>query len=1029
MRGSEAEVTTQTRVASTTRLFPLRLALAAALFSCCVMPSQAGGPNKVAGSAYFDPLVKGQPLTWAQGVITYYTDQGNLSPVLPNSSANSMVAGSFAQWSSVPTAALSVRNGGSLAEDVSGANVARNSDGTISVPLDIQPSATSFPIGIVYDYDGAVTNALLGAGAGDPSQCFYNAVSGGADNYSPRGNYEHALVVINGQCALQSSKIVELQYRLLRVIGSVLGLGWSQLNLNVQTGSPAAGSDDYAGFPLMHSIDLLNCVPITLCYPNPLQLSMDDVASVSRLYPVTPQNQSAFPGKQIFSSSTARIRGSVWFTEMHGQKTQSMQGANVVARWIDTTTGQPSRRFAASSVSGFLFSGNRGNPVTGSDDALAQPLAQWGSDDQMLQGFFDLAGLQVPNGGSAQYQLSVEALDPQLSPGVGPYSPGPVAPSGSFPPVIVTVSAGSDVQQDIVMTGTAQPTGIRTTSWTAPASLPPGGDWVASIGDTGTDYFLFAVKANRTLSIAATALDESSRATQLKAQPVIGMWTATDPEGTQSPAFTASPFNSLVPATTKLDAQVLQPANFLIGFSDVRGDSRPDFRYHGRLLYADTVVPDRMSVNGGVVTVQGTGFARGMTATMGTTTLSQLAVNSAQMTLVVPARSDGAQSVTITDPATGGSSTMTNVLIYGAAASDNIVRLYEGNPQTPVGTQAANPMSVRVVASDGATPVTGATIGWTTSNGLQLSACSGSTSCSAVTDQNGMASTWLTPAAIGVSTVTATLAPGVYSPPKLVSATVNATQSSSDIGGLTPNVWISKGATVTWPITVRAMSNGSPRSGVQINFAIAMGSGKLSAPNAQTNSSGYASVNVAVTQIAAEVRVSACVAPSNTSCASFYVYAVPLSEQKLESVSGAGQVSTGQAFQPLVIRVTNSANPANPVMAAPVTFQTTVLRGGATSSAWGSGETNPINPAEPVILSASQSATVTDINGLANIVPSRSNFSPPLELDVFVNAGTTAVLDFPLQVLSVPPSGGNAPNTLPMFIPARHPMRMAGEAR
>ena len=53
------------------------------------------------------------------------------------------------------------------------------------------------------------------------------------------------------------------------------------------------------------------------------------------------------------------------------------------------------------SVSGFLFTGNAGNPITGFDDALGDPLAEWGSSGQSLEGFFDLAGLQPPNGSSA----------------------------------------------------------------------------------------------------------------------------------------------------------------------------------------------------------------------------------------------------------------------------------------------------------------------------------------------------------------------------------------------------------------------------------------------------------------------------------------------------------------------------------------------------------------------------------------------------------------------------------------------------
>ena len=139
------------------------------------------------------------------------------------------------------------------------------------------------------------------------------------------------------------------------------------------------------------------------------------------------------------------------------------------------------------------------------------------------------------------------------------------------------------------------------------------------------------------------------------------------------------------------------------------------------------------------------------------------------MIFAVPAHADGSQRLTVTDPATGSSSTISNALTYGATAARNIF-LTGGslNPSTPVGAPAVSPMSLRVLAADGLTPVGGATIGLTASNGLQLSACSGASACSVTTDQSGNAVTLLTPAAVGTSTITATLAPGVYTPSKSV---------------------------------------------------------------------------------------------------------------------------------------------------------------------------------------------------------------------------------------------------------------------
>ncbi len=995
-----AEVTMTNSMAFTARSFLLRLALTVAIVFCFVLLSRAGGPRCVAGTNFFDPSTTGQPLTWPLGNITYYTDQGDLSPILPNTSANSFVAGAFSQWTEVSTAALVAASGGQLAEDVNSNNLFLNSDGTISMPADVQPTATGTPIGIVYDYDGSVTDALIGAGAGSSSQCFYNAAFGGDDNYGSFATYQHALIVINGQCAQQSSQLTDVEYRLVRVIGSVLGLGWSQVNPNVLTRIPLPTTDDYAGFPVMHSTDPLNCIPITICYANPYQLAMDDAAAISRLYPVTAQNQSNFPGKQVFATATARIHGSVWFTDTHGNRTQAMQGVNVVARWIDPGTGLASRKYAAASVSGFLFSGNQGNPVTGSDDALGDAYAEWGSNNQSLEGFFDLAGLQLPNGGSAQYQVSVESLDPKWSGTVGPYAPGPVALSGGVQSVVVTVSAGSDVQQDLLMTSSAQPLPQVASTWSTPAALPVAGDWEGTLSGYGNvAYVLLPAQSNRTLSVAVTALDESGNGSEVKVQPVIGIWAASDPPGTAPPAFTPSPFNQLTNGMTRLDANIATSTNFLIGISDVRGDGRPDYRYHAYVLYADSISPARVAVNGGVVTVHGTGFSTALTAAVGNTGAVPLAASASQMTLSAPAHSDGLQSITITDPISGGSSVMTQALTYGAAATDNIILLGGINPSTPVGTQATNPVSVRVLAADGVTPVSGATIGWTTTNGLQLSACGGLSSCSVASDQAGNATTWLTPAAAGVATVTATLAPGVYSPSKSVSENLSATESASDIGDVNSYLRIAQGATLSIPLTARVLSNGVPQNGVTVNYSVVTGSGTLSAASAKTSSSGYATVNLTLTQFAALVQVSACVAPSNAPCQPFYASPIPLAQQNLQPVAGGGQVSTGQSFQPVIVRVTDSSSPPNAVIGATVVFQTTVLRPGGTSSAGGDGETNPTNPAMPVILKVSQSIVGSDMNGLASLVPSAAGFGLPVEVDVTVTAGISGWLDYPLEAL------------------------------
>ncbi len=78
----------------------------------------AGGPKYIAGVSYFDSGTIGTPLTWAQGAIAYYTDQGDLSPILPGASADVLVADAISQWTSISTAAVTATNAGQLAEDV-----------------------------------------------------------------------------------------------------------------------------------------------------------------------------------------------------------------------------------------------------------------------------------------------------------------------------------------------------------------------------------------------------------------------------------------------------------------------------------------------------------------------------------------------------------------------------------------------------------------------------------------------------------------------------------------------------------------------------------------------------------------------------------------------------------------------------------------------------------------------------------------------------------------------------------------------
>ena len=61
-----------------------------------------------------------------------------------------------------------------------------------------------------------------------------------------------------------------------------------------------------------------------------------------------------------------------------------------------------------------------------------------------------------------------------------------------------------------------------------------------------------------------------------------------------------------------------------------------DYHYHAHVLYGDSATPPRVSVNGGAITLQGTGLTPGLAVTVGSLSVSVLATNASQMLTRVP---------------------------------------------------------------------------------------------------------------------------------------------------------------------------------------------------------------------------------------------------------------------------------------------------------------------------------------------------------------------------------------------------------
>jgi len=128
--------------------------------------------------------------------------------------------------------------------------------------------------------------------------------------------------------------------------------------------------------------------------------------------------------------------------------------------------------------------------------------------------------------------------------------------------------------------------------------------------------------------------------------------------------------------------------------------------------------------------------------------------------------------------------------------------------------------------------------------------------------------------------------------------------------------------------------------------------------------------------------VSACVAPNNAPCQTFTLFSTAASLWTLETVSGSSQVvTTGQTFQPLVMRVTDGSLAANPVMGVNVVFETTLAQVSPGVGGQPDGDSDAGANGMPIILGSSQAQVVTTQDGLASIVPSAGNVGP---CDVFI---------------------------------------------
>jgi hypothetical protein len=847
----------------------------------------------VAGTSYFNPGVLGQPLHWSGGQLNYYVDQGPLNSSVSNQQATAMVDAAAALWSSVPTAAVILTDKGSLNEDVSGSSIVASGTSftvaneqtsqlaQIAQPADVTPSATNYPLGIIYDADGSVIEALFGTGASAPTGCQNNGVLVWIDNVNPDATIAHAIILLNGLCATNAGLLQMMSYELERAFGRILNLDYAQVNPGALQNGEAGGT---LGWPVMQPLSGVCGASGGLCIPNPSVLRYDDIAALNRIYPVTAQNLASFPGKQITAANTVSIQGTVAFRLGAG-----MQGVNVVARPLDSN-GNPLYQYTVSFVSGAYFSGNHGNSITGWDDPNGNPLTQWGSDDTAQQGFFDLSGMPLPpDVTTANYQVTFEAINPLyiLTDSVGSYIDGQVTPSGTLQAIAVpSLSAGSAQTLAVTIADSAVGGNQGTTGTEiSPAMLPASGMWSGRLSQLGqSDWFSFPVRGGRTFTVVTQALDETGVPTESKAMPSIGAWSTFDAVG--SKALGAGPgMNGLAIGETWLRANSGGDNIVRIGIADQRGDGRPDYAYNGWVLYADSILPQRLPASGGAIVIHGMGFRLADTVLVGGQSALITSISPNEITAIAPPAAvgvSGSVDVEVDDlPVFYAAAIISSGVSYDSGTGDALT--LDTAPLDIVPTATPIPFTVTALGSNMA-PAGGVTVVYTVTRGTATLSC-GLPVCSVVATADGHATINVTATDATWSIVTASLTNG---------STVQSQFSGgtpSVLTALTPRLSLAAGATFTWTVQALVLSNGAPLVGQSVAWQTG-GSGIVSQGStaALTSASGIATQALIVGPLGEGQlgTINACM-NGTSQCVAFTAIGARPEYAVLEPVSGTSQ--------------------------------------------------------------------------------------------------------------------------------------------
>lgn len=957
-------------------------ALAICWFAC-VGSLHAGGPRWATGFPYF--TTEGQPIVWYTNQPQYFTDPGDLSVYVNHAAADALVVAAANVWN-VPTSSLVLSQGGSLDEHISSANVYPTQSGLV-FPADVQSSNyLAKQIAIIYDYDGSVTDLLLGSGASDPSSCRQNAVTASVNSIVSTGYIQHAIIILNGRCTGPApEQQLQMQYQLMRAFGRVLGLAWSQTNDNVFTYSPQPTYNQAMNWPVMHPIDII-CGPYTYqCMPQPFTLRPDDISALDGLYFI---NQGQAPaGKTDTLLNANRIYGKVTFPTGQG-----MSGVNVLARRWEWFTDPSSQEgwYTASSVTGLLFRRRFATAITGTDNSAAGSM---GTTYNYYEGYYNLSRVPMLPGGWQNVIIETEPVNPLYT---GPYAVGPEAgntvdPSGSNESSIDEVLPSYRASEFWTGTNNAASTCNpgNDGSETSPVAAASTGWWTGLLcGDGHTSWSLFSVRANRSFTIEVAAQDEHGFASSHKAMPVIGLWNASDPTGTQ-PTFAAQtePFNSPATGVSSLTTQTTQTAQLRMAIADESGVGRPDYNYQARVLYADSISPSVVSAAGGAVTITGMGFRPGNTVTVNGVVATVSNWTSNTITATVPPLSALGSStglvadVAVNDIVTGGVTVMSQSLTYGTPQS-TLDLLSSPSGTVATGQTAVSPFAVQAIAADGATPIVGQPITFSVIAGSAMFGTCGASVCTLSTNASGIASIPVTPLSAGPITLSATGAAGDVTVSFVAANEVRSAVPDS------PIEYIAAGAVATWTPQVDLTDNLASVAGVSVNWLPVGGAISVSPAQSLANAQGTAQTAATAGPLAAGAQAFMTACAWLSTCATFMAKGVALPDLRLTVVSGAGQsVSANGALAPIVLQVTDSS--LHPVAGAAVEIHQTM-------DGWQQPcPTRGRCPVAPTY-GTSSSAIASDANGLLAITPNQTAGAAEI-INIAAATGTQGFVSLSIQ--------------------------------